>query len=95
MEIPKHLASDFSILEKLSYALKKRNPDIKRNIKFDDAFMGLMLDFNVDGTWKTVRPDQARQVTLASAGKNSSAGAESISVADLTDMVSGEGPPGK
>ena len=85
LEIPRHLQSDFSILERLSYTLKSKHSDIKRNIKYDDAFQGLVLDFCVGGEWKTVRPRQARKVTLAA--KSASSAAQKVSMADLTELI--------
>ena len=51
--------------------------------------MGLALDFKVGDVWKTVHPDQARKVTLASAGRDTAAAAQNISVDDLTELVAG------
>ena len=45
LEIPSFLQPSLKALEAVSYNLKKKNPDIKRNIKFDDGEMDLVLDF--------------------------------------------------
>ena len=51
-------------LEAVSFHLKKKYPEIRRNIKFDDAEKDLVLDFCTDpsanGSWKKVRPAQAK-----------------------------------
>lgn len=45
----------------LSFELKKTNPDIKRNVKFDEDNLNLFMDLQTkkDGPWKRVLPDQA------------------------------------
>ena len=51
-------------LEAVSYRLKQKYPDIKRNIKFDDQESDLVLDFCTDPSteqpWRTLRPAQAK-----------------------------------
>ena len=37
LHLPNHLQKDFKALMSLSYGLKKRNPDLKRNVKFDET----------------------------------------------------------
>ena len=51
----------------MSFNLKKKNPDMKRNIKFDDELMDLVLDvkFNEHATWKKIRPQQAAAARAA------------------------------
>ena len=63
LEVPFSLQSSLKALEAVSYNLKKKNPRIKRNVKFDDAEMDLVLDFNIDpdaGEWKRVSATQAK-----------------------------------
>ena len=73
LEIPSHLQPSLKALESVSYNLKKKHPDIKRNIKFDDGEMDLVLDFSIspeDGTpWRRVRPDQAKIIKRNIAAK--------------------------
>ena len=64
LEIPYSLQSSLKALEFVSFHLKKKNPEIRRNIKFDDQLMDLVLDFNTnpanpDG-WKKVTAEQAK-----------------------------------
>ena len=49
LEIPRYLQSSLKSLEAVSFALKKKNPEMKRNIKFDDDYMDLVLDFCLRG----------------------------------------------
>ena len=67
LEIPEHLRPSLRALEKLSFDLKKKNPGMKRNIKFDDAEMDLVLDVKLgqDLPWQKIRPENARAVRRA------------------------------
>ena len=74
LEIPQYLQPSLKALETVSYNLKQKNPMVKRNIKFDDAEMDLVLDFCMDPgvddpRWRKVRPAQAK-VLKAALGKN-------------------------
>ena len=67
LEIPRYLQPSLKALEAVSYALKKKHPALKRNVKFDDEFLDLVLDFNLDpsrpgSSWRKLRPRQARSV---------------------------------
>ena len=61
LHVPDHLRRDFQTLMNLSYDLKKKNPDLKRNIKFDEDDLGLYMDLKLrkDGQWNRVKPSQA------------------------------------
>lgn len=56
----------------LSYELKKKNKDLKRNVKFDESDLGLYMDLQIerDGSWRRVKPDQARQANSRSGTKD-------------------------
>ena len=45
----------------LSYDMKKKNPDLKRNVKFDEDDLGLFMDVQMqrDGPWRRIKPEQA------------------------------------
>ena len=62
LEIPTFLQPSLKALEAVSYNLKKKT-DIKRNIKFDDGELDLVLDFcvspEIEAPWRRVRPAQA------------------------------------
>ena len=64
LEIPSSMKPSLKALEAVSYHLKQKHPNIKRNIKFDDTEMNLVLDFNVDpdggSAWKRVSAAQAK-----------------------------------
>ena len=62
LEIPEHLRPSLRNLESLSFDLKKTVPEMKRNIKFDDAVMDLVLDVKLgeDKPWQKIRPENAK-----------------------------------
>ena len=65
LQVPDHLQRDFKALMNLSYDLKKRHPNLKRNVKFDEDDYGLFMDIklNESGDWKRVKPAQAHRAT--------------------------------
>ena len=66
----------------MSFALKQKNPKMRRNVKFDDVVMDLVLDFSLDpdggSPWRKIRPAQA----LAAKGKLRSIGTSGGEVKD-------------
>ena len=59
LEIPQFLQSSLKALESVSFALKKKHPNTRRNIKFDDERMDLVLDFCLepsedDARWRKI-----------------------------------------
>ena len=63
LEIPALLQPSLKALETVSFKLKKKYPEMKRNIKFDDDVMDLVLDLCTDpinSIWEKVRPEQAK-----------------------------------
>ena len=61
LEIPESLRPSLRALESMSYMLKQSNPSLKRNIKYDDEVMDLVMDIrlNESAQWRKVRPEQA------------------------------------
>ena len=88
LHIPDHLQRDFQTLMNLSYDLKKKHPNLKRNVKFDEEDGGLYMDLKKDETaeWKRVKPVQA---AAANKGRSSS-GVKSIGEDERKDMLGGE-----
>ena len=61
LEIPEHLRQNLRALESMSFLMKQSHTGLKRNIKFDDEVMDLVMDVRVspDDPWRKMRPDQA------------------------------------
>ena len=62
LEVPRHLQSSLKALE--SFNLKRKNPGLKRNVKFDDASLDLVMDICLDpdnsSTWRRITPACAK-----------------------------------
>ena len=89
LEVPQFLQTSLKALKSVSYALKQKNPGMKRNVKYDDSVMDHMLDFCVDpaapdAQWRKIRPDQAALVK-AKVTKNTRS--EEILGADLGRLL--------
>ena len=65
LKIPESLRQSLRALESIAYMLKQKHPGLKRNVKFDDAAMNLVMDIKLDATWqwKKMRPDQALEAS--------------------------------
>ena len=92
LEIPRGLQPSLKALESVSYALKQRNKEMRRNIRFDDEAMDLVLDFNTNpdgnGSWKRIRPDQARKFK----SKTGNSATSEVRDDELNDMLGGSTP---
>ena len=88
LEIPDNLRPSLRALESVSYNLKKAHPGLKRNVKFDDEVMDLVLDIKLDDSsqWRKIRPQQAMTVKLSLPGKNDDSEVDSN---ELHGMMSG------
>ena len=62
LDIPNHLQKDFKLLTNLAYDMKQKNPELKRNIKFDKDEVGLFMDVLVKagGQWRRISTEQAK-----------------------------------
>ena len=91
LHLPNHLQKDFKALMALSYDLKKRNPDLKRNVKFDEDDLGLFMDvqFKRDGQWKRVKPEHARRALEASGTSSRKGGPDSLKEDELVVLLAG------
>ena len=91
LHLPNHLQKDFKSLMSLSYDLKKKNPDLKRNVKFDEDELGLYMDLQLkrDGPWRRIMPEQARNATKTS-GIRKTAGPSVMQEDELTELLGGD-----
>ena len=85
LEIPNYLQKDFKILMRLAYLLKKSNPDLRRNVKFDEDCCGLFLDMQLkkDAEWKRVKPEEAKKAVQG----RLSGGPSEMGADELKDMM--------
>ena len=83
MEIAHHLMSNFKALSSASYKMKKKFPTCKRNLRYDDDELNLVLDFKStpDSHWKRIKPEQAK-IIMETEGRT-----EEMSASDLSEML--------
>ena len=62
LEPPDHLRGQYQALQNLAFCLKKRNPELKRNIKFDDRELALIMDVKTAEGWKTIDYQAAKDI---------------------------------
>ena len=62
MVVPDHLKSQYVAFQSLAYCMKKKNPELRRNVKFDDLAMELSMDVKIsqDEGWKTITFETAK-----------------------------------
>ena len=83
LEIAHHLMANFKALNTASFKLKQKHSSCKRNIKYDDETLDLVLDFKLDedANWKKLRPSQARQM-LKNEGVS-----EEVTASDMSNIL--------
>ena len=88
LHLPNHLQKDFKALMGLSYDLKKKNADLRRNVKFDETDLGLYIDLQLEkeGQWRRVKPEQAR---MANEKSRSRGGPETMDAEELSTLLGG------
>ena len=64
LEAPDHLRSHYQCLQKLGYQIKQKHPGLKRNVKFDDVEMSLVMDIKTSESadWKTISHVEAKSL---------------------------------
>ena len=84
LEAPNHLRGHYQAFQRLAFQLKRKNPALKRNIKFYDPELCLSMDIkiNADSEWKLVTYEQAREIL-----KKTRARTESFSIEELETLA--------
>ena len=89
LEVPDHLWPSFRVLQKVAYELKQKNPDLKRNILFDDDRGDLKMDVLIGTDWKTIVPEGAR-LSLAKMGKVPQPRRSALAAGEIESLLAGE-----
>ena len=91
LEIPDNLRPSLRALESVSFTLKKKHPGLKRNVKFDDEVLDLVLDINLEenGPWRKIRPERAMVVKLSLLGPDDDAEVDSAELQSMMSVGSG------
>lgn len=69
-EVPNHLKSDLKALHSMSYHIKQKHAEARRNVLFDDESMTLVLDvcLSEGGQWRRITAAQARSKSKSNIG---------------------------
>ena len=92
LEVPDHLWPSFRVLQSIGYELKQRNPELKRNVLFDDENRDLKLDVcTAPGhPWRSIQPEGARQ-SLTKMGKSLTSTKASLTTTELEELLAADG----
>ena len=90
MHVPGHLLDNYYALSSVGYNIKTSHAGTKRSIKFDDAKLDLFLDICINGQWKRITPDEAKQALKTAPVPNLPGGSRSLTAADLSSLMNGE-----
>ena len=93
LEVPDFLQHHFKALESIAYRIKRKHPNLKRNVKLDDALMDVVMDIKVsDGAdWNTILPEHALAVVRDVPDTVRGGPSQTIGAAELSDLL-GEDP---
>ena len=93
LEVPEFLRPSLRSLESAAYLLKQAHPGLKRNLKFDDEVMDLVMDVRLaeGSAWKKIRPGEAAEAKKGRA-LPSREGSVEMDSAELQSLMS-QGQP--
>ena len=92
LEFPDTFRPSLRALELVAYNLKKSNPSMKWNVKFDDKKLDLVMDIKLSesSTWKKIRPGQA--MAARELGGPPDDGEEEMAAHELQSFMGGPRP---
>ena len=87
LQIPDSLQKDFKALMVVTFNLKKTNPELKKNVKFDEEDLGLFMDFQTkkEGSWSRIKPTQANRILQTR--KREGNGPENLNDAEIKSLM--------
>ena len=62
IEPPDHLKGHYQAFQRLAFQLKRKNPNLRRNVKFYDPEACLIMDLKVATEWKSVSYEHAKEI---------------------------------
>ena len=90
IHVPGHLMDSLVALIGVGYSIKQKNKAMKRSVKFDEQNQDLYLDICIDGKWRRISPNEAKQALKDVTTANTASGA-SISIEELKALSRGRG----
>ena len=90
LHIPDHLQKLFRAFMGLAFDLKKKCPDLRRNVKFDEENLSLYMDIQLrEGEeWKRIMPEQALQAARSRIREDQP---KSVDMAEIESILSETG----
>ena len=84
LDPPDHLRSHFQTFQAAAYQMKRKHKSLKRNVRFKDVELCLVMDFKIDGNadWRTIDVEAARTLVKHARSKT-----ESLSKRDVENLV--------
>ena len=89
LHIPDHLQKVFRALMNLSYELKKKNPELKRSVKFDEDNLSLFMDIQSKPSSDWRRVDCAQALKFNEGRRTTTVSA--LGADELDDLLDGGG----
>ena len=62
IHVPGFLLDNFHTLQSLGYHMKKKDENLRRSIKFDDQKFSLVMAVRIDGNWRRISAEEAKDV---------------------------------
>ena len=83
------LKANFKYLDSVCFAMKKKYPELKRSIKFDDDNLNLVADFRVeeDRPWQRITPQEAKTARASILQTAPSSGPAQVSAGDVSSLM--------
>ena len=89
--ISDHLRGHYQIFQNLAFCMKKKNPSLRRNIKFDDRECSLVMDVRTEDGWRTIEYATARNILKNRPKKTTSlSGCDVEQLLNKSDVVDSE-----
>ena len=84
IEPPDHLRGHYQAFQRLAFQMKRKNPGLRRNVKFFDQETTLTMDVKLtsEAEWKSISYDQAREIL-----KKTRTRTESFTLEELENMA--------
>ena len=85
IHVPGFLQESFNSLQSLGFHMKQKEAEVRRSVKFDDEQFDLVMDIKIDGNWKRITAEQAKEISKQN--PEISSGPERMSNDDITSFL--------
>ena len=90
--MPDYLQNNFRALESVAYKIKKKHPQLKRNVKLDDDSMDLIMDIKIsdNAEWNRILPSHAKEAGKAAVGSQAGGAGSTLGADDIGSLMGDE-----